>query len=46
MLGTHGTGLEYGVLSTFLTSVTLIDGQGEVRTFTESDAEFSICRLT
>ena len=43
--GTHGTGLDYGVLSSFLTSVTLVDGQGEIRTFTSKDAEFPMVQI-
>ena len=30
--GTHGTGVEYGNLATFVTSFQLVTGTGEVRT--------------
>lgn len=39
--GTHGTGLRFGGLATQVVGLTLVDGTGEVRTFTEGDPELA-----
>lgn len=37
--GTHGTGLRYGGIATQVTGLTLVDGTGTVRTFTQDDPD-------
>lgn len=44
--GTHGPSLQHGVLSDTVLSVTLVDGDGKVRTIADSDERLYAARLS